>query len=302
MQDRDPVGQTEAGRHTVEASSSEGLPDIYKAMIRGNGWRLGFTYILLFAELGSEMLRPWLWGSAIDFLLRGEWHGIYIAVVQHMFSVAVGTLRRRFDTRTFAGIYGRFAADVVLRQRSRNTALSQISARARLSSELIEFAERDVQTIVNGFCHLFGSIVAMWFIDPLVALAGAALIVPIALLNVYYAKLALRFNGRLNNRIEAEVSALAHDGEIRVRRHYFALTRWRIKLSDAGACHFLRSETFVLPLVVFSLWRFTQAPGADAGSIFAGLSYVWMLIDALDTVPRCVEQLSKIRDVARRLN
>ena len=138
--------------------------------------------------------------------------------------------------------------------------------------------------------------------DAIVSLACVSLMLPVTLLNMRYAKLTLHLNRGLNDRIEKEVASLVKANAARVRRHFLALTRWRVRLSDADANNFLATEIFILALILFALWRFTGAPAADAGGIFASMSYIGMFLAALDNIPRLIEQASKIRDVVRRLS
>ena len=274
---------------------------IYARLVRGNGWRITLTYALLAIELALELSRPWLWGLAINALLIANINGLYLAAGQHVLAVTFGTIRRRFDTRTFARIYARLAADVVLDQHARSADISYIAARARLSRELVDFLERDLYALVQGAFYLIGAVTVIHSMDASVSLACVSLMLPVTLLNMRYAKLTLHLNRGLNDRIEKEVASLVKANAARVQRHFLALTRWRVRLSDADANNFLATEIFILALILFALWRFTGTPAADAGGIFASMSYVGMFLAALDNIPRLIEQTSKIRDVVRRL-
>jgi ABC-type multidrug transport system fused ATPase/permease subunit len=60
-------------------------------------------------------------------------------------------------------------------------------------------------------------------------------------------------------------------------------------------------EVFILAFFAAALVLSSRLPGVQAGTIFAILTYVNDLIDGLDTVPTLVQQFSRLRDIARRM-
>jgi len=69
--------------------------------------------------------------------------------------------------------------------------------------------------------------------DPEAGFIAMAVLLPMALVNAWYWRRALRLNRGIHNQIEREVGDIASASPFRVRRHFLLLRRWRIRLSDA---------------------------------------------------------------------
>ncbi len=128
------------------------------------------------------------------------------------------------------------------------------------------------------------------------------LIVPAFWLNRYYSRNTFALNRRLHDELEREVHVIEQGDANGVREHYAAAARWRVRLSDAEAINFSLMEFFILGVLLFSLVRFLRgATPRPAGDIFAVFRYVLMFIMGMDTVPRLVQQISRLRDIGFRL-
>jgi hypothetical protein len=128
-----------------------------------------------------------------------------------------------------------------------------------------------------------------------------ALVLPLSIINFFNAKRSLRLNIELNNQLEQEMEVISKRNTEIVRSHYLKLSYWRIKLSNLEAFNFSIMEIFILAFFAFTLVLSSRLPDVQAGTIFAILTYVDDLIFALDNVPILVQQVSRLRDINRRM-
>jgi hypothetical protein len=136
-----------------------------------------------------------------------------------------------------------------------------------------------------------------WTLIPLCA----GLTVPACLLNIAYGRKTLEYNSRLHDEFEREVDVISRGNGGEVRRHYDEVARWRIRLSDAEAVNFGLMELFVLAVLVGALLHFCAGSAPAAGDVFAVFRYVLMFIMGLDSVPKLVQQISRLRDIGFRV-
>jgi uncharacterized membrane protein len=262
---------------------------------------IGFAYGLLAFETLLDLLRPAAWGLSIDALLSGQPAGLGWAVAQHLAHLAAGTARRAVDTRVFTRAYQGLAAGVVLEQRAAGRGTSEVSARGALAREFVDFLERDLPDALRGVGFLVGGCLALGWYESVLVLLVLALGVPVGLLNRRHARVSGRLNRGLNDRLEREVAVVEGAVPSRVAAHFAALSRWRVRLSDAESFNFAATEAFILAVVVAALALAAADDATTAGGLFAVLSYLWLVVYGFDQVPRLVEQWAKLKDVARRL-
>jgi hypothetical protein len=171
-----------------------------------------------------------------------------------------------------------------------------------MSRHYVEFFEQHVPMVIRAMYSILGALVMLSIYDPVLVLFCLGLILPAFWLNVHYSRMTLALSGRLHDEFEREVEVIEQGEPGPVREHYHAVAGWRIRLSDAEAVNFGLMEFFILGVLVLSLVRFcTGETPPPAGDIFAVFRYVLMFIMGLDTVPRLVQQLSRLKDIGRRM-
>ena len=119
--------------------------------------------------------------------------------------------------------------------------------------------------------------------------------------------MVIDWNGYKPDIAQAVKAATGRDlvigGDIKVRvLPEIAFSFADVKLSDAEAINFSLMELFVLGLIVASLVHFCSRDAVQAGDIFAVFRYVLMFIMGLDSVPRLVQQMSRLRDIGMRMH
>jgi hypothetical protein len=60
-------------------------------------------------------------------------------------------------------------------------------------------------------------------------------------------------------------------------------------------------ELFSIGLAAAVIMRIASLPNIESGTIYAMLAYLWNFIASLNNVPALVQQLSRIKDIARRM-
>jgi hypothetical protein len=284
-----------------EASNSNHSAGMLLSLFAAYRGRILFTYGLFNLENLLRLVQPFVLGLAINDLLRSSYRGLLLLVLQHLSHMLVGSLRQMYDTRAFTSIYTDLATQVVFEQRERDVDISRVAARSALSREYVDFFEGSVPIMMYALYSVVGALLMLGLYDWMLVIYCLALVIPAFALNYVYSKKTLFLNNQLNDQLEQEVEVISRFDRQEVRNHYGMLARWRIKLSDWGAVNFSLMEMFVLGLMVLSLVRFCTRSEVDAGDIVAMFQYVLMFVGGLDSIPILVEQMSRLRDIGRRI-
>jgi len=272
-----------------------------RRLTRRYRWSLGLTYGLFNVENILRLLQPLVLGMAINDLLRGGYGGLLLFAVVHAAHMALRLARQMFDTRVFTAIYTDGASELVSEQRARNVEVSRVAARCAMSRQYVEFLERHVPMIVRSLYSIVGALLMLVWFDPLIVLGCLLLAIPAAALNLRFGRQALRLSGKLHDQLEQEVDVVRSASPEAVRNHYESLARSQIRLSDWEAYTTGTTEVFVLLLLAAALLRVCSLPAVAPGDIYAVFRYVLMFIMGLDALPRLVDQISRLRDIGRRL-
>src|ERR1700722_19783966 len=259
------------------------------------------TYIVTLAENLFELAYPSLTGLAVNGLLKHDFGGLGLLLGVWFAHTATGVFRQSYDTRVFSSIYSDLATRTVSEQETKGVSTSQIVARSSLSREFVNFFERDVPATVNSVFGLMGALVLLFFYDAWSALFCRMLLVPLAILNRSYSRRTLMLNRRLNNQLEREVTILTRRRPSRVLGHYRLLAKWLTNLSDAEAMNWGVMELFSIALSAAVIIRVASLPHVEPGTIYAMLAYLWNFLASLNHVPALVQQLSRLKDIARRM-
>jgi ABC-type multidrug transport system fused ATPase/permease subunit len=264
--------------------------------------RIVGTYVVTLAENLFELAYPSLTGLAVNGLLKHDFAGLAMLLGVWLAHTATGVFRQSYDTRVFSSIYTDLATRTVSEQATKGVSTSQIVARSSLSREFVNFFERDVPATVNSLFGLLGALVLLFFYDAWSAVFCLMLLIPLAILNRQYSGRTLTLNRRLNNQLEREVTLLTQRRPSRVFGHYRVLAKWRIRLSDAEATNWGVMELFSIGLSAAVIMRIASLPHIEPGTIYAMLAYLWNFIASLNHVPALVQQMSRLKDIARRMD
>lgn len=275
-----------------------------KNIFRQNRRRLSYTYALILAENLMRLFYPVVVGHAINNLLVGRFDGLALFVVFWIARMGTGTWRRVYDTRTFTRIYSELAVQVIAEQHGACTPVGKVVTRSVLAKEFVDFFERDTPLIFRTIVALVGSLVMLFSYHPRLGMAGLCLAPPLLVINYFNAKRSHQLNSALNDQLEHEVDVITGEPGTSVptvREHYRKVSHWRVRLSNLEATNFSAMELFILAFFAAALVLASRLPGAEAGTLFAVVTYVHNFIGGLDEVPALVQQLSRLRDISQRL-
>ena len=307
MEETLPCEEASKPGQTVDRAGSSRGASIPSAstlggFFRANWRRVLVTYGLFNVENVVHLARPWVLGLAINDLLSSSCRGLTLLALQQLAHMLLSTFRQMYDTRAFTAIYSELATQLVVEQRARNVEVSRVAARSAMSREIVDFFEREVPYVLNALYSVVGALVMLGLCDWLLVPFCLALLCPVSLLSVVYGRKTCRLNARLNDQFEREVEILGLGQRQKVREHYECVAHWRIRLSDCQALSFGLVHVLVLALMGVALVRCCLAHHADTGQIFAVLGYVMMFSTGLFEVPVLVQQLTRLRDINRRMH
>ena len=272
-----------------------------KQIARNNKARLIGTFTLVLAENLLLLTYPVFGGIAINGVLEGNLGKAlsYAAVVLVIWTV--GSVRRAVDTRAFSRIYAEMVVPVILQQRRDGEAVSTISARAALSRELVDFFEMHLPTLVTSLISMVGAVLMLLFIEFWTGLASFFVLLFFMLLIPRYSRVNDRLYFRLNNRLERDVHIIEHSGDRELEQHHQLLAEMRIAISNREAVGYAVIGIALMFLFAVSFSVMTLRGNANAGHLYAGVSYLWSFAISIDAAPRLLEEISKIRDIGKRI-
>ncbi len=213
----------------------------------------------------------------------------------------LGVARQWYDTRLFNRMYATFATDLVEDQRADGVATTSVVARTILADEYVDFLRSGVNTAITAAFAVLGSLVMLFFYDPLLGLVAAAVAIPVAVINRRLMRRSAGIFRALNDQSEREVS-LIDEGSVKdVRRHFGVIAGHWNRLSDAEGISWGVVDVIALGLAVFALVRATGT-SEEVGAIFATIAYVWAYIGGFDQVPGVLQRMSNLADIRRRLD
>ena len=269
--------------------------------VRPHRGALAVSYGAAVIESTFELLYPFAIGLAVDELLDGSWGGVTVFVVLSLAHTCLGVARQWYDTRLFNRMSAEFATDLVEDQRAEGVATTSVVARTLLADEYVDFLRSGVNTAITAVFAVLGSLVMLFFYDPLLGLVAAAVAIPVAVINRRLMRRSAGIFRALNDQSEREVS-LIDEGSVKdVRRHFGVIAGHWNRLSDAEGVSWGVVDVIALGLAVFALVRATGT-SEEVGVIFATIAYVWAYIGGFDQVPAVLQRMSNLADIRRRLD
>ena len=273
-----------------------------KMLGRRHSRKLFLTLLLVVAENVMYLLYPLLAGFAINAILSGRtWHAVLYAVMVFIMW-AIGAARRSVDTRTFARIYAGLAVPVIVAQRNENQSASTIAARVALSREFVDFFEKHLPVLITSLASMTGAAVMLLAIEFWTGAGCLAILLFFACFLPGFTRKNDMLFGRLNNRLEKEVSFVSNANAASLDRHYGVLASLRIRLSDREAWGYLAIGSVAALLFAVTIAVMSNRGGTNAGHIYSVMTYMWMFAMSLDDGPQLLEKYSQLKDIGRRVN
>ncbi len=252
---------------------------------------------LLTVERLLGVAAPFVLGLAINDLIDGSFRGVVLLIALEVVALLIGTGRRLFDTRVYAGIYTDIADSTAQRT---DITVSRRAARLGLARELVDFFEWELPELVAAAIGIIGALVMLVYLLPTVG--GMALIVGLLVGTIFAISSRRMFslNKLLNNELERQVTMLESERAFSRTRHLSRLARWRIHLSDLEAGNFAVAELFLSMLIVGAVVITVQA-GLNIGEIFAVLTYLLGVAENMLVLPWTYQQSIRAREIGGRI-
>lgn len=264
--------------------------------------RLVLTYFLFSLEMLGNLLRPFFLGLAVNDLLKGSYQGLIMLTAVHFSWLVIGTIRHRFDTRTYSAIYSSLATRLLARRYNRSD-LSRLSAHSTLAREFVDFLEYDLVYVIEAVYNLLGSLALLMFYDSAVVLVCLGILLPVMGISYFYGRKMKQLNKMKNDELEKQVDIISTGNHHLIRQHYNNLRNWQIRISDQEAWNFGLMELMVIIVIGLSLLITNKAAGVgiQAGSLIGIYSYIQRFVSGLDTIPYTVQRMSALNDITRRI-
>ncbi len=264
-------------------------------------FRILATWFLVVAEAALSLLLPLLMGIAIDDMLENKSGGLFwLGLVGFMIIIA-GAARRFYDTRIYSHLYTRIADEVVLREQANDSAVSVISARTGMASELIEFLENSFPAIINCVIALVGTLLIVGMLQPSVFVGCVIATVLIGLLFAITSSKTYLLNQGYNDEVEKRVDVLSANDQNAVTSHFKRSMRWNIRLSDLETVNFSISWAIMIGVIVFSVWAAAQDSSITRGTVLSLLMYVFEYIESVVAIPFFYQQFVRLQEITHRL-
>ena len=259
--------------------------------------RIVGTMSLLTVERALGVAIPFVLGIAINDLIAGNFRGIWWMVGLQLTRLAIGVVRRLYDTRVYAGIYTDVANQTARRT---HTAVSRRAARLGLARELIDFFEWELPELVAAFIGMAGAFGMLIYMLPSVGAVSIVVGILIGFVFAISSRRMFSLNKVLNNELERQVTMLESGKDFLRRRHLGRLAKWRIHLSDLEATNFAIAE-FMLGALIIGAVVITVRAGLSVGEVFAILTYLIDLAENLLVLPWTYQQSIRAREIGGRI-
>ena len=276
--------------------------EILRKLILKHRNQLVLTYVLFSLEMLGTLMRPYFLGEAVNDLMKGSYRGLIILSSVHLAWLVIGTIRHRYDTRTYSKIYTSLVTRFLSR-RFGQSEVSKLSAHSNLAREFVDFLESDLVYVIEAGYNLLGSLILLCFYDTSVVLVCMAVLLPVILVSYLYGKKMKQLNKVKNDELEKQVDIIGTGNIHIIRQHYNNLRNWQIKISDHEAWNFGIMELMVMVVIGVSLLVTHKGTGSvlPTGDLIGIYFYLLKFVSGLDTIPYMVQRLTSLTDITRRI-
>jgi len=271
-------------------------------LVQAHKMRLGITYVLFSLEMTGALLRPFFLGMAINDLMEHSYRGLILLSLVHFVWLVIGTIRHRYDTRTYSAIYTSLVTHFLSRK-IKAKEVSKLSAHSTLAREFVDFLEFDLVYIIEAVYNILGSMILLFFYQSSVVLLCLAILLPVMAISYFYGKKMKRLTQLKNDELEKQVNVISSGDSNAIRKHFNNLRKWQIRISDQEAWNFGMMELMVMVVIALSLLITNQVAGTTvlAGNIIGIYNYILKFVSGLDTIPYTVQRITALNDITQRI-
>ncbi|HBO38173.1 MAG TPA: hypothetical protein DD638_05880 [Pasteurellaceae bacterium] len=263
--------------------------------------RLFATFGLVATENMLLLIYPLVGSFAVNAVLSGNLLSALVYAFMVFIIWSVGSARRAVDTRAFTRIYTELAVPVIMKQRIKGIDTSTTTARVALSREFVNFFEHHLPILITSVFSIIGAVVMLLLIEFWSGVVALIIVIGFGAILPSYVKVNDHLYFRLNNRLEREVDCVERAKNSELLKHYRLVEKLRILISNREALSFLCIGLAMCLLFGVTLSVLTLKNNPNAGHIYAVITYLWTFAISLDDAPRLVEELSKLKDIGKRV-
>ena len=254
--------------------------------------------LVLIEKLG-ELSIPFFFVLSIDGLIKQNFIPILYLVVVYLIWATIGTIRHRYDTKTYTNIYNQVVFDLIGNDKDPNT--SKIAAHATLIREVVDFMEFDMVYIATAFINIIGAMamIATYSID--VVLLCLTLMVPVLYLSKGYGLSMRELSQKKNSELEKQVDVISNGNILETKHHFNILRIIQIRISNKEATNYWQLQLVSLVLLIGSLLIMGFKGAVQAGALVAMWSYLLTFLNGLEIIPYSIQRWSNLKDIINRI-
>ncbi len=263
--------------------------------------RITFTMTLVLLESILGLLFPLFIGNSINGLLQQSTTELISLGILGGLALLIGSGRRFYDTRAYAGIYTTISSEMVEREQQKNTPLSAIVARSNLLTEFVEFLENSFPMIVESLIGVVGVLLIILSLNTSVFFACMALLGLMIAIYMLSGRWNFRFNKAYNDELEKQVEVLSTQQHGLIAKHFSAVMKWNIHLSDLETVNYAVIWLGIIVLLIYSPIAVIEGGIINFGLVFSALMYVFQYIESIVTLPLFIQQVIRLQEISSRL-
>ena len=270
-----------------------------KGIVNHHRKNLLLTYTLVLIEKLGELSIPFFLVLSIDGLIKQNFIPILYLVVVYLIWATIGTIRHRYDTKTYTNIYNQVVFDLIGNDKDPNT--SKIAAHATLIREVVDFMEFDMVYIATAFINIIGAMamIATYSID--VVLLCLTLMVPVLYLSKGYGLSMRELSQKKNSELEKQVDVISNGNILETKHHFNILRIIQIRISNKEATNYWQLQLVSLVLLIGSLLIMGFKGAVQAGALVAMWSYLLTFLNGLEIIPYSIQRWSNLKDIINRI-
>ena len=278
--------------HTMEAKFIKGIVYHHRK-------KLLLTYFLVLLEKIGELSIPFFLGISIDGLVNHNFMPLIYLGSIYLIWVLIGTIRHRYDTKTYTNIYNQIVIDIIDKDKEQN--VSKTCAHTNLIREIIDFMEFDKVYITTAIINIIGSMIMIWMYSTSVVLLCSMIMIPVIYLSKSYGSIMKILSHRRNSELEKQVDVIS-TGNINATKSHFSMLRLiQIRISDKEATNYWQLQVISLILLIGSLLVIGLNGPVKAGILVAMWSYLLTFLGALEIIPYAIQKWSNLHDIVSRI-
>lgn len=267
---------------------------------------------LIILENLSWIIEPTLFGLLIDaFLRRMSPQSLadrYAHVVPLIFWITTylvnsgsGTLRRRFEPRTFQKMYVDLVTQIAEVGNKAGVDSSILAGRAHLSQQYVTFIQYRLPEAVEQLIAIAGAVVALTFFDYRISLVCLMISIPLIIMSILYNKNVVVLQTDLHDKFEMVYDIFAKKESAQVKNIYSSMATLQERIASWGATNFGIMRIVLLIIFLFVLYITIDLDDFSLGNIYSIVAYLWTFVTSVEYIPELMESRSSLKDLSQRL-